>query len=222
MRDLLEVETVVKSYQSRKILTDIYLTCATGDILGIFGRNGSGKSTLLKIIFGTLSAENKFIRINDQAINKPYLKKDLIKYLPQSKFLPGDLTVKQAVGIYFKDPGVILSDEILSKVTKTKITNLSGGEERYLEIKMLLFSDAKFVLLDEPFNHVSPILVRSIKNLIIQQSHCKGIILTDHDYRSVLDVANKKILLVNGALKKIKDDSDLMQWGYTPVSPRRN
>ena len=50
MPSLLEIDSVIKSYDDRPVLTDIYLKCETGDIIGMFGRNGSGKSTLLKIL----------------------------------------------------------------------------------------------------------------------------------------------------------------------------
>jgi lipopolysaccharide export system ATP-binding protein len=220
MRDLLEVDSVIKSYDLRQILTDVYVKCVSGDIIGLLGRNGIGKSTMLKIIFGTLVADNKFIRINQQVIDKPYLKRDLINYLPQDGFLPVNLTVKQVVGLYFNDSTLILDDDILKKVINTKISNLSGGEGRYLEIKMLLFSKSKFVLLDEPFNGVAPILIDSIKDLIKEQSINKGIILTDHDYRNVLDVANRYYLMFDGGLKEITDKNELIDWGYIPESKR--
>jgi lipopolysaccharide export system ATP-binding protein len=220
MQDLLEVDSVLKSYDLRQILTDVYIKCASGDIIGLLGRNGIGKSTMLKIIFGTLVADNKFIRINQQVIDKPYLKKDLIKYLPQDGFLPANLTVKQVVKLFYDDHGLILNDSILKKVINTKISNLSGGEGRYLEIKLLLFSKSKFILLDEPFNRVAPILVDSIKELIKEQSIYKGIILTDHDYRNVLDVANRFYLMFDGGLKVITDKSELIDWGYIPESKR--
>jgi ABC-type (unclassified) transport system, ATPase component len=220
MQDLLEVDSVIKSYDLRQILTDVYVKCVSGDIIGLLGRNGIGKSTMLKIIFGTLVADNKFIRINQQVIDKPYLKKDLINYLPQDGFLPVNLTVKQVVGLYFNDSTIILDDEILNKVINTRISNLSGGEGRYLEIKMLLFSKSKFVLLDEPFNGVAPILIDSIKDLIKKQSISKGIILTDHDYRNVLDVANRYYLMFDGGLKEITDKNELIDWGYIPESKR--
>jgi lipopolysaccharide export system ATP-binding protein len=220
MQDLLEVDSVIKSYDIKQVLTDVYIKCVSGDIIGLLGRNGIGKSTMLKIIFGSLPAENKFIRINQQLIDKPYTKRDLINYLPQDGFLPANLTVKQVVGLYFdnKNLSQILDDNILKRVIGTKISNLSGGEGRYLEIKILLFSKSKFLLLDEPFNGVAPILIDSIKELIKQQSMNKGIILTDHDYRNVLDVANRYYLMFDGGLKVITDKSELIDWGYIPKS----
>jgi ABC-type lipopolysaccharide export system ATPase subunit len=109
-----------------------------------------------------------------------------------------------------------LDDEVLSKVLDTKIRNLSGGESRYLEVKLLLTLDSLFVLLDEPFNGISPLHIEKVKNMILDKSVEKGIILTDHDYRNVLDVANKFYLLFDGGLKPIKTKQDLIDWGYVP------
>jgi ABC-type multidrug transport system ATPase subunit len=222
MQDLLEVDSVIKTFGTTQVLTDIYLRCVTGDIIGLLGRNGCGKTTLLKIIFGTLAGDYKFIRINGQVYQKPYTDRNLIQYLPQDGFLPGNLTVEKAAGLYYgrSRAQALLEDEILDPVRKTKVSHLSGGESRYLEIRMLLFSDAKFVMLDEPFNGVAPIVVDSIKEVIRQQSKRKGIILTDHDYRNVLDVANRYLLMVDGGLKKMNGRNDLVDWGYIPESGR--
>ena len=80
----------------------------------------------------------------------------------------------------------------------------------------MLNLDTLFVLLDEPFNGISPLHVDLIKKMIIDKSLKKGILLTDHDYRNVLDVANKYYLLFDGGLKSVKTKQDLVEWGYVP------
>ena len=102
----------------------------------------------------------------------------------------------------------------MQKLNTSKISYLSGGELRYLEIKLLLHTDCKLILLDEPFNGVSPILVGEIKKLILKTSEFKGIILTDHDYRNVLDVANQFCMIYDGGIKRIDDKDELVRWGY--------
>jgi ABC-type lipopolysaccharide export system ATPase subunit len=218
MSSYLEVDSIRKSFGDKQVLTDIALACQPGDIIGLLGRNGTGKSTLLKIIFGTLFTDYKFIRINDEILNQPFKSKNKIAYLPQDNFLPKNITVNKAVEIYSDDSDRkrFLDDEVLSRVTDMKIGNLSGGESRYLEVKLLLNLDSIFVLLDEPFNGISPIHVELIKTMILKKSSQKGIILTDHDYRNVLDVANKFYLLFDGGLKSIKTKQDLIDWGYVP------
>jgi len=218
MSNLLQVDSIRKSFGDKQVLTDIALACQPGDIIGLLGRNGTGKSTLLKIIFGTLFTNYKFIRIDDEVLTQPFKSKNKIAYLPQDNFLPKNITVNKVVEIYANDfdQKRFLEDEVLSKVTGTKIGNLSGGESRYLEVKLLLNLDSIFVLLDEPFNGISPLHIELVKNMIRDKSLKKGIILTDHYYRNMLDVANKFYLLFDGGLKSVNTKQDLIDWGYVP------
>ena len=217
MHSTLEIDSVSKSFGERMVLTDIYLKCETGDILGMLGRNGSGKSTLLKILFGSIKSDHKFIRIDGVIYDRPYLTPGIISYLPQDNFLLPHLTVKKTVGLYL--PGNVdgfLDDTFISRLYKNKINSLSGGELRYLEIKLLLNLPSKFVLLDEPFNGVSPLMIEKLKDMIKFHSATKGIILTDHDYNNVLDVANKYCLIYDGGIKVIENKYDLVRWKYLP------
>jgi lipopolysaccharide export system ATP-binding protein len=218
MSNLLEVDSIRKEFGTKQVLTDIAFNCQRGDIIGLLGRNGSGKSTLLKIIFGTLFTDYKFIKINNEILDQPFKSKNQITYLHQENFLPKNITVKKVVEIFSDeiDDKYFLDDEVLAKVTGTKISNLSGGESRYLEVKLILNLDTRFVLLDEPFNGISPLHIELVKNMIRDKSVKKGIILTDHDYINVLDVAKRIYLLFDGGLKVVKTKQDLIDWGYVP------
>jgi len=216
MSSLLEIDSVIKFFDLNQVLTDIYLKCETGDIIGMLGRNGAGKSTLLKILFGTLPSDRKFIRIDGQVFNDPYKTKSLLSFLPQFSFLPKNLTVKKVVELYVGFPNIssFFEDSDLKVHQNKRISNLSGGERRYLEVKLVLSASSKFVLLDEPFNGSSPILIEKIKELITEASKTKGIILTDHDFRNILGVANRLCLIYDGGIKTIKSEEELIRWGY--------
>jgi len=216
MASTLEIDSVIKSFGDKQLLTDIYLKCETDNIIGIFGSNGAGKSTLFKILFGTMSAERKFIRIDSKVYDCTYKVKNGICFLPQHNFLPNHLKVEKAVSLYIGKKTIdnFFYDEVITSFRKSKVFSLSGGELRYLEIKLLLSTGAKFVVLDEPFNGISPILIESIKKMIIEKSSTKGIILTDHDYRNVLAVANQYYIIYDGGIRKIKDKRELVVWEY--------
>lgn len=220
MKNVLEIDSIQKYVNKNFSLSDIYLRCETGDVLGIFGRNGSGKSMLLKIIFGKENADNKFIRINNQLLKTAYKKPDTIVYLPQNSFLPKNLSVKKILNLYFDRETVaaILEDEFLKTMYLSKISELSGGELRYLELKLLLKSTAKFVLLDEPLNALSPILREKIIRLIANEKASKGIIITDHDFSNLSSITTQNYLMNNGTLKKITGIEDLVLWNYLPTS----
>ena len=212
MENELLIDSVNISFGNKKILTDIYLKIHTGDIIGLLGRNGCGKSTLLKIIFGTLEAENKFIRANGRVYDKLYKQNEIINMLPQDDFLPKGFKVKHIAKLY---KNINFEEfKLVQKIYNTKIEDLSGGEIRYFEFILLINSNAKFLLLDEPFNGVSPILADEIKIMIKNNSCNKGIIITDHDYRNVLSVANQIYIMKNGAIKKVNSEEELVNYGY--------
>ncbi len=216
MHNLLEVDSVMQVYGDRQVLTDIFLKCETGDIIGILGRNGCGKSTLLKIIFGAVKSGYKFVRINGEVYPEPYKAANLVGYLPQHNFLLPHLTIRKITELYLDKDQVepFLGDTIIGHLQNSQINSLSGGELRYFEIKLMLNSAYQFIMLDEPFNGVAPIVVERLKEMITDYSKTKGIILTDHDYNNVLDVATRYCLIHDGAIKNISDREDLGRWGY--------
>ena len=91
---ILEIDSVQKYFNQKIVLSDVYLKCKTGEIIGLLGRNGSGKSTLLKIVFGILSADNKFIRVDGKVLFKNSDLLNEISYLPQENFIPSSFSVK--------------------------------------------------------------------------------------------------------------------------------
>lgn len=216
MKNLLEVDSIYKHYDNKMILSDVYLKCETGDIIGVLGRNGTGKSTLLKIIYGIISAENKFIRINYKVRRKAYIYKNEVSYLPQDNFIPKHFKVSKAIKLFLNKSKIasFSEDSFIQQVYDKKIKHLSGGELRYLEIKLILCDDSKFALLDEPYNGISPILIKNINELIVKHSYKKGIILTDHNYKNVLKVATQLYLIKDCATKKLKNDEELIRFGY--------
>jgi len=218
MQNRFEADSIRKAFGDKQVLTDVYLSCQTEDIIGLLGRNGSGKSTLLKILFGTLYTDYKHILINGESLNQPFKEKGLISFLHQDNFLPRSMTVKKVLKLFDHklDDTEFVNDPVLSKVLNTKIGNLSGGESRYLEIKLILNLDSKFVFLDEPFNGISPVHIDIVKDMIRNQAGKKGIVLTDHDYRDVLDVANKYMILFDGGIKILKSKEEFIYWGYLP------
>ena len=216
MKYSLEVDSVNKSYNGKAVLSDIYMNCETQDIIGIFGRNGSGKSTLLKIIYGTLNADYKFIKLNNIVENQPYKVKSGISYLPQDNFIPKYFTVKKAIGLSVNKSEIaeFFDDEIIDSINQKKVANLSGGELKYLQVKIILYTNSKFCLLDEPYNGTSPIIAEKINTLILKQANRKGIIITDHSYQNLLQVANKIYLIKDRSGRFLNNKEDLIKFGY--------
>lgn len=219
MTHVLKINSIEHSFGKKQIISKINFACNTGDIIAIFGRNGSGKSTLLKILFGTLKANSVNLQIDERTIVKISTADRHIAYLPQDPFLPKDLKVKNIIEMYFPDGDMqnkIFYSPLIHKIENQKIGTLSLGEQRYLEFLLIINLNNPFIILDEPFSMIEPLYKDAIKELIRKHRKYKGFIITDHYYLDVLDVANKKMILKEGALYAVKDEEDLIEFGYLP------
>jgi len=220
----LHVDSVTKNFGLRQVLTDVFISCTKGEIIGLLGRNGSGKSTLLKIIFGSLNADNKYVKVNDKHLKGLYSNIDIIQYLPQDSFLPKHIKVEETIKVFCKKQQAInlLELELVRPHLRKRSAELSGGEQRVIEVLIMIYSEAEYLLFDEPFNGLGPLHIEIIKDLIKAHSDRKGFIITDHDYRNVLDISTGIILMHDGGTKVIKDKNDLVRWGYLPSSSLSN
>ena len=215
-KSLLEVDSVQKQYNGKIIISDVYLKCETNDVVGILGRNGSGKSTLLKIIFGIQAADFKFVRVDGIVKANTSALINQISYLPQDNFIPNSLSIKKAIALSIAKDKIahFSADDMIQSMLTKKIKHLSGGELRYLEIKLILYNDSKFVLLDEPYNGLSPIMIDKINKLMIEKTSVKGIVITDHNYENVIKVSTKLALMKEGKMFHLKNKEELVERGY--------
>ena len=213
MVDCLEIQSVIKRYNDKLVLSDIYIKLETDKIIGIFGRNGSGKSTLFNIIYGVELCENCQIRYNDKIIVRPFTHKNLITYSTQDSFFPKNISVRKALELFLdKIPDRI--EKRFENVLQQSIGSLSAGEQKLLQLYTVLSRKSKFIILDEPFNHLSPIACDEVKILISETASQKCIIISDHFYYNVLDLAQENYHLQNGSLRKITNKSEFYESGY--------
>ncbi len=212
----IHIDSITKSYNNKVILSDIFISCEKGEIKGLIGRNGSGKSTLLKIVFGTEKAESKFVRVGNKVIKNISDGRNLINYLPQDNFLPDNISIKSLINLFLQKENrkIVLENEYVKPLLNKKNQDLSGGERRIIEILLIIHSNAEFILLDEPFNGVSPIMRDYIIEYIKKMKSSKGYIITDHDYENVINLADSIVYLQSGFLKEIKDKIELVELGY--------
>jgi ABC-type multidrug transport system ATPase subunit len=215
MTNRLEFDSIEFAFGQKSLLTSVYMVCETGKLTGLLGRNGCGKSTLMKIVFGAIPSAQKSVRINGQALGLNYLAKNHISYLPQGSLIPDYLTLRGALGL-FRIPEREVTELFpeVSEMMHLRPSLLSGGYRRIVEIMMILNSQAPFCLLDEPFTGLTPVYIEKIKDLISAIKSRKGIIISDHMYRHVTDLADRLYLLTNGQTYQVSDHKELVSRGY--------
>lgn len=213
----LHIDSIIKSYGDKTVLSDIYLQCKPGEIIGLLGRNGSGKSTLFQVIFGSINADQQFIRVNDIQLLEGSSRKNLIAFLPQHGLIPNDIKVNTALRLFVKQnlSDFFTQNPLFEAIKNQKTGNLSHGEKRMLEILLVLHSKAHYILLDEPFNGLSPLMKDQVKKHIISHSD-KGFIISDHDFHNVNELSSRLILLQDGGIKEINSRQELVERAYLP------
>lgn len=212
----LQIDSIRKSFGSKTILQDIYLYCEKGEIVGLLGRNGTGKSTIFKIAFGLMEAESSFVRIGNKVMQNQFDRKGRLGYLSQNPFLPRNIKIKSLISLFCNTENsfVLENHSFVKPFLNSKPRELSGGEQRIIEILLLIFSENEFVMLDEPFHSLSPKVVEEIKKLIKEKTLEKGFIISDHLYQDVMEISDRIYLLSETSIKKISDSDELKFYKY--------
>lgn len=212
---ILRAQNLAKSYNKRKVVTDVSLEVKSGEIVGLLGPNGAGKTTSFYMIVGLVARDEGKIFIDDKDISiQPMHNRARmgIGYLPQEASIFRKLSVYDnlmAVLQTLKLTKIERQDkaeELLNEFNIQHIRNslgmaLSGGERRRVEIARALAADPKFILLDEPFAGVDPISVIDIKKIIEHlRDRGLGVLITDHNVRETLSVCEHAYIVSQGRL----------------------
>ncbi|MEE9294872.1 MAG: LPS export ABC transporter ATP-binding protein [Phycisphaerae bacterium] len=214
---LLEVKSLVKCYNGRRVLDDVSFAVQRGEIVGLLGRNGAGKTTSFRSTVGMIDHEGGQILFDGADVTRlPMFKRAQLGmgYLSQEPSVFQRLTVRQnLLAILENLRGLTraqrnetadhLIDQFgLAKQADQITRTLSGGERRKLEIARALITNPKLILLDEPFSGVDPIAVQELQREILRLRRERGIavLLTDHNVRETLAVTDRSYILVEGSI----------------------
>lgn len=183
--------------------------------MGLLGPNGAGKTTTFYMMSGLITPDEGKVFLDGQEITMlpVYLRARLgIAYLPQETSVFRKLTVEEnimAVLETVEPAGEIrrqrlaeLLDELdIAELKAQRADSLSGGQKRRLEITRALVRKPDFILLDEPFAGLDPLVVLEIQKIITDlRERGIGIIITDHNAREILRVCDTIYLLDKGRI----------------------
>jgi lipopolysaccharide export system ATP-binding protein len=216
MQQVLEVKNIYKKYRGRVVVEDVSFFVQSGEVVGLIGPNGAGKTTCFYIACGLVKADKGQVFINQSDISKTPMHKRAqmgIGYLPQEPSIFRNLSVEDNILALLENNDKLnknqqkhrleelLSEFHIEHIRHNEGLSLSGGERRRVEIARALALDPSFILLDEPFAGVDPISVADIQ-VIIRHLRDKniGVLITDHNYREMLDTCDHSYVLNAGKI----------------------
>ncbi len=186
-----------------------------GEVVGLLGPNGAGKTTIFYMIVGLIAPDAGKIFLNGMEItDQPmYMRaKQGLSYLPQEASVFRRLSVRQNImavlELVLRDPGQrerrlneILDDLDMQHIQAVKGYALSGGERRRVEIARALATNPTFMLLDEPFAGIDPIVVHDIQEIVVGlKARGIGVIITDHNVREALQISDRAYIINEGRI----------------------
>ncbi|MFQ5755145.1 MAG: LPS export ABC transporter ATP-binding protein [Acidiferrobacterales bacterium] len=215
-----------KQYKGRRVVDDVSIDIATGDVVGLLGPNGAGKTTCFYMIVGLIPMDSGNITLDDEPISQLPMHKRAtlgLGYLPQEPSVFRRLTVEDNILAILetrKDMGTtqraarleeLLNDLRIADRRDALGISLSGGERRRVEIARALASEPRFMLLDEPFAGVDPISIVEIQQLIrhLQELHI-GVLITDHNVRETLKICDRAYIMSEGQVLTAGTPQDIL------------
>ena len=217
----LQVRHLQKSYGSRKVVKDVSLEVAKGEVVGLLGPNGAGKTTSFYMIVGLVRADAGEISIDGKSVeHMPIHRRSRLglSYLPQEASIFRKLNVEDNVRAVLelqrdghgqalsrteieKRLSALLQDLRVDHLRDSPAVALSGGERRRVEIARALATQPRFILLDEPFAGIDPIAVIEIQRIIgFLKSRGIGVLITDHNVRETLGICDHAYIISDGSV----------------------
>lgn len=235
---MLRVDRLNVYIEASHILRDVSLAVGEREVVCLIGRNGAGKTTTLRSVMGYLAPRSGRIQFLGREIAgmRPHAIAQLgLGFAPEDSAVFADLTVGENVEIatWTRQTSRSAEDRLdqayavfpgLKRYTARKGTQLSGGERKMLSIARALALDPTMLLLDEPFEGLSPAIIPEIARSIFEITKLGHSILIAEsnihhvpDYATVLYVIERGEIIFSGHPNEVqKDEAVLRIIGGTP------
>jgi branched-chain amino acid transport system ATP-binding protein len=213
--DLLRVENLQAYYGRAQILFDVSLTVGRGEVIALMGRNGAGKSTTFKALMGHLdrtAGRITFLGRNIVGLPTHRIARLGLGYVPEDRRIFTELTVMENLEVGRRPKRAELPEwtpEALFKVFPNlaemrhrPAARMSGGEQQMLTVARTLIGNPLVVLLDEPSEGVSPVIVEGMARMIMRlKRHGVAILLSEQNLRFAEAVSDRAYVIEKGHIR---------------------
>ncbi|MBO3768695.1 MAG: ABC transporter ATP-binding protein, partial [Candidatus Brockarchaeota archaeon] len=224
-KPLIKMEKVSKKFPNVIALDNVDFSLIKGEIHALLGENGAGKTTLMKILFGMLKPDSGTIYINGKKVNITSPRDAMqhkIGMVHQHFMLVDSLTVLENIALSYEKKPIIDYNEIEKKIKeiserynfyvdpKSKIWQLSVGEQQKVEIIKALCGDVDVLILDEPTSVLTPIEVEELfKALNAMRKQGKSIIFITHKLDEAISISDRITVLRKGKVVGVVKPSEV-------------
>jgi len=209
---MLEVEGLNSFYGRAHILQDVSFAVAPGEVLVLLGRNGAGKSTTCKSLIGLVRPARGSIRLDGTEIagREPFrIARAGLGYVPEERRVFADLTVAENLDVGRRPPrpGIAPWTEArlfalfpnLGPLRDRIAARMSGGEQQMLSIARTLMGNPRLILLDEPSEGLSPLIVEQMAAAILAlRAEGVTVLLAEQNLHFAARVANRAVVIEKG------------------------
>jgi len=227
--NLLTVHKVDTFYGKSHILNAVSLDVSEHEIVALLGRNGAGKSTLLKTLIGIAPPETGSVKLRGAEIarhSSAEIARRGIGYVPQGRGLFAGMTVADNIalgrlkrqtgaGVHWDDERIVWVFPRLAQRWYTPADYLSGGEQQMVAVARALAGDVRLLLLDEPFEGLSPAITEELFEAFNRLRYEIGLVIVDHHLDLALALSDRTVILERGSVtwtgasKLLRDDLEL-------------
>jgi len=221
--NVLEATDIVAGYGGVEILHGVSLRAEQHEIVSIIGPNGAGKSTLIKAIFGLLHVKSGAVRFLGDTVTN--LRPDRIVrkgmgYVPQVDNVFPSLTIEEnlEMGAWIRHGAlkdalarVYALFPVLAERRHAVAGKLSGGQRQLLALGRALMVEPALLLLDEPSASLSPKMVETVFEKILEINRAgTAIVMVEQNARHALELSNRAYVLATGQARLEGPARDLL------------
>ena len=210
---MITINNISKQFGEVKALDSITASIGEGQVFGLIGTNGAGKSTMMRILAGVMKPDDGEVLMDDAPIYENPACKSEIFFISDDQYFFGNGTPREMLSYYRnfyprfdvdrfrKLMGILQLDE------KRKINTFSKGMKKQLSVLFGVCAGTKYLLCDETFDGLDPVMRQAVKKLFIQEMDERGLtpIIASHNLRELEDICDHVGLLHHGGILFSKD-----------------
>lgn len=212
---ILEVNEIHTFYGASQILFGISLAIERGEVVCLLGRNGAGKTTTLRSIMGLTPPRSGSIKFRGEEITgkRPFqIARRGVGYVPDDRRIFADLTVLENLEVARKRPSAGSEEWTIEKIyrlfpvlkerARFKGGHLSGGEQQMLTIARTLMGNPELLLLDEPSEGLSPLVMKELERQIHALRERKiTVLLAEQNSKFAMKVGERAYIIEKGLIR---------------------